>query len=221
MPRQAFAHVETFIFDLDNTLYPPRVRLFDQIEVRMTAFVMNALGVTNAEADHLRRHYWQEYGTTLAGLMREHGVDPGPYLDDVHDISFSALEPDAELAARIDALDGRKIVYTNGPTPYARRVLEARGLSDSFEAVYGIEEAGFRPKPERAAFDTILSQAGVSAESAAMFEDDARNLEAPKEMGMRTVHVAPAMRPAPHVDFHTDDLGDFLGRVLGIEDQEA
>ena len=215
MPRDSFSHVETFIFDLDNTLYPPAVRLFDQIELRMTAYVMDALGVDKAKADFLRKHYWQKHGTTLAGLMREHGVDPGPYLDDVHDISFAALEPDPVLAERIGALDGRKIVYTNGPAPYARKVLKARGLAESFEAVFGIEHAKFKPKPERGAFEEILDQFGAAAGAAAMFEDDARNLEAPKAMGMRTVHVAPEAKPAPHIDFHTDDLSHFLGRVLG------
>src|SRR6056297_2382958 len=113
MAKEFFAHVDSWVFDLDNTLYPPEMRLFDQIEVRMTQFVMDALGVDRAEAHRLRLEYWRRHGTTLAGLMREHDVDPGPYLTDVHDISFDVLEADAELAARIRALPGRKIVYTN------------------------------------------------------------------------------------------------------------
>ena len=215
MPRTAFAHIETFVFDLDNTLYPPEARLFDQIETRMTAYVMAALGVTRARADRLRRDYWARYGTTLAGLMREHSIDPGPYLHEVHDICFDALAPDPDLADRIASLPGRRVVHTNGPAPYARRVLAARGLSACFEAVFGIEEAGFRPKPERDAFEAILARIGAAPDTSAMFEDDARNLKAPKAMGMRTVHVAPVAAPAAHIDFHTDDLRAFLGRVLG------
>src|SRR6056297_4103298 len=111
MPKQFFSHVETWVFDLDNTLYPPAARLFDQIEVRMTQYVMDTLGVDRARADHLRRHYWREHGTTLAGLMREHDVDPGPYLTHVHEISLDGLEADAALGARIAELPGRKIVY--------------------------------------------------------------------------------------------------------------
>ena len=213
MPKDDFTHIASWIFDLDNTLYPPEVRLFDQIEVRMTDWVMQALSVPRDEANRLRTHYWQTYGTTLAGLMREHDVDPGPYLWDVHDISFDALTPDPKLVAGIAALGGRRIVYTNGSEPYARRVLAARGLEGLFDAVYGIEHAEFLPKPERAAFEAILTRDGIDAATSAMFEDDARNLAAPHEMGMRTVHVAPESTPAPHIHHHTDDLAGFLHRI--------
>ena len=213
MPRAHFQHVTTWVFDLDNTLYPPEVRLFDQIEVRMTDYVMRTIGVDRAEANRLRAHYWATYGTTLAGLMREHGADPGPYLTDVHEIDFSALSPDEDLAHGIARLPGRKIVYTNGCAPYAGRVIAARGLSGLFDAVYGIEHAGFRPKPEQAAFETIFAIDGTEPSRAAMFEDDARNLAAPHAMGMRTVHVAPAPEPADHIHFHTTDLASFLARL--------
>ncbi len=213
MPARDFRHVSQWVFDLDNTLYPPAARLFDQIEVRMTRWVMRALGLERAEADRLRRQYWARYGTTLAGLMREHGVDPGPYLSEVHEIDLSALAPDPALAARIAALPGRRLVYTNGSAPYARRVLEARGLSGLFDAVYGVEDAGFRPKPERRAFETVFARAGLDPTRAAMFEDDARNLAEPYRMGMRTIHVAPEPAPEPHIDHHTEDLTAFLGRL--------
>lgn len=209
----AFAHIRTWVFDLDNTLYPPEARLFDLIEVRMTAWVMRALSVDRAEADRLRRHYWQSYGTTLAGLMREHGVDPGPYLTEVHDIPLDRLSPDPGLAAAIAALPGRRIVYTNGCAPYAERVLAARGLSGLFDAVYGVEHAGFIPKPERAAFEAIFARDGTETARAAIFEDDARNLEAPHAMGLTTIHVAPARDPGAHVHHHTGDLTAFLARL--------
>ena len=210
MVKDSFSHVSQWVFDLDNTLYPPRARLFDQIEVRMTRFVMEALSVDRPEADRLRRHYWQLYGTTLAGLMREHQVDPGPYLTDVHDISLDHLEEDHTLAGHIRDLPGRRIVYTNGTAPYAERVLEARGLGGLFDAVYGVEHAEFRPKPERAAFETVFDRDGITPDKAAMFEDDPRNLAAPHEMGMRTVHVAEEPVAAEHIHHHTDDLAVFL-----------
>ena len=219
MPRAAvtpqdFSHVEAWVFDLDNTLYPPSARLFDQIEIRMTTFVMEALGVAREEADRLRRHYWRTYGTTLAGLMREHGVDPGPYLTVVHDISFDVLEPDPELAARIADLPGRRVVYTNGCAPYAQRVIEARGLGGLFDAVYGVEHADFLPKPERGAFDRVFGRDGLQTGRAAMFEDDPRNLAVPHALGMRTVHVAEEEDPAGHIHHHTDDLAGFLRRLF-------
>ncbi|MEM7599763.1 MAG: pyrimidine 5'-nucleotidase [Pseudomonadota bacterium] len=211
MPKDHFSHVDTWVFDLDNTLYPPHVRLFDQIEVRMTQYVMDALGVDRDRADHLRQHYWAQYGTTLAGLMREHDVDPAPYLTDVHDIDFGALTPDPDLAAHIAGLPGRKIVYTNGCAPYAEQVIEARGLSGLFDAIYGVEHAAFHPKPERAAFETVFARDGVVPDRAAMFEDEPRNLAVPHAMGMRTVLVAPARPAADHIQFHTQDLTHFLG----------
>lgn len=214
MPKDAFTHVATWVFDLDNTLYPPEARLFDQIEVRMTAWVMQALGLDRDAANRVRKDYWAKYGTTLAGLMREHDIDPGPYLTDVHEISLDHIEPDPVLTASISALPGRRIVYTNGSAPYAERVIAARGLTGLFDAVYGVEHAGFRPKPERAAFDAIVTLDGFAPDRAAMFEDDPRNLAEPHAMGMRTVHVAPDPEPADHIHHHTDDLGGFLAQLV-------
>ena len=214
MVKSAFSHVTTWVFDLDNTLYPPRYRLFDQIELRMTAWVMQALNLGRTEADRLRQHYWDTYGTTLAGLMREHRVDPGPYLTEVHEIDFSGLPPDPDLAARIAALPGRRIVYTNACVPYAHKVLAARGLTGLFDAVYGVENAGFLPKPEAAAFAEVFAADGLDPARAAMFEDDPRNLAAPHDMGMRTVLVARKPVKARHIDHHTDDLAGFLGKII-------
>ncbi|TCO72858.1 pyrimidine 5'-nucleotidase [Rhodovulum euryhalinum] len=215
MVSDDFLHVRGWVFDLDNTLYPPEARLFDQIEYRMAGFVMEALGVDRAEANRLRKLYWAEYGTTLAGLMELHGVEPGPYLSMVHDISLDQLAPDPELRARIAALPGRRIVYTNACAPYAERVLAARGLDGVFDAIYGVEHAGFQPKPRRAAFEAVFAQGGIVPVEAAMFEDDARNLAEPHAMGMRTVHVAPAPETASHIHHHTDDLSGFLARLTG------
>ncbi|ETX27538.1 pyrimidine 5'-nucleotidase [Roseivivax isoporae] len=213
--KDAFAHVETWVFDLDNTLYPPDARLFDQIEARMSAYMVRELGFDPAEADRLRRVYWREHGTTLAGLMAEHAMLPDPFLEDVHRITFDALTPDPALAGRIAALPGRKIIYTNGTAPYAREVIAARGLDGLFDAIYGVTEAGYRPKPERAAFETVFGRDGLRPTRAAMFEDDPRNLAVPHAMGLRTVLVGPHPEPAAdHVHHHTDDLSDFLSRLV-------
>ena len=213
--KQKFAHVRHWVFDLDNTLYPPSARLFDQIEVRMTDYVMSSLGVDRARANHLRMHYWKKYGTTLAGLMREHNVDPAPYLTHVHEISLDHMQTDPDLAAAISNLPGRKIVYTNGCAPYAYRVLEARGLAGLFDAVYGVEHADFHPKPDRLAFETVFSKDGIEPQKGAMFEDDTRNLAVPHEMGMKCVHVDPKKsKSAPHIHHHTDDLTKFLETIL-------
>ncbi len=214
MLRNSFSHIDTWVFDLDNTLYPSNMRLFDQIEEKMTRFMMREIGVAQGEANALRKQYWAEYGTTLAGLMHRHGVDPEPYLVEVHDISFEPLSPDAGLARTIHELPGRKIVFTNGTAPYAENVLKARGLSGLFDGVFGIEHASYCPKPQRPAFEQVFSQAGVNPERAAMFEDDARNLSVPHQMGLQTVHVAPEQEFADHIHHHTDDLARFLAKIV-------
>ncbi|WP_288948749.1 pyrimidine 5'-nucleotidase [uncultured Paracoccus sp.] len=219
-----FGHVTTWIFDLDNTLYAPEIRLFDQIERRMTAYVMRELRATEAEASRLRAHYWREHGTTLAGLMAEHGIDPLPYLREVHDIDFSELQPDPELAGLITALPGRKIVHTNGDSTYALRVLERRGLT-VFDAIHGVEEVGFHPKPDPRAYAAVQGTEGFDPTGAAMFEDDPRNLSVPHHLGMTTIlvgegrHGPDALAPdhdhGPHVHYHTQDLTAFLRGLAG------
>ncbi|MEM9249974.1 MAG: pyrimidine 5'-nucleotidase [Pseudomonadota bacterium] len=208
-----FSHIDTWVFDLDNTLYPPHMRLFDQIEERMTEWVARTLSVAAEEANRLRKLYWARHGTTLAGLMEEHGMAPEAYLEHVHDISFDVLAPDPGLAKAIADLPGRRIVYTNGTAPYARNVIEARGLHGLFDAVYGIEHARYQPKPRQVAFEAVFARDGLVPGRAAMFEDDPRNLAAPHEMGMRTVHVAPTSEPAHHIDHHTSDLTGFLAAL--------
>jgi putative hydrolase of the HAD superfamily len=214
MPRDQFTHVTTWVFDLDNTLYPPEMGLFPQIEVKMTAWVMRNLGLARAEADALRRSYWHRYGTTLSGLMHEHGIQPFDYLADVHDVDFTVLRPAPDLALHIAALPGRKVVYTNADVPYARKVLAARGLTGLFDAVYGIEDAGFHPKPEASAFARIFARDGLDPTRAAMFEDDPKNLAVPHDLGMATVHVAPQPLAAAHIHHHTDDLAGFLAELI-------
>lgn len=214
-----FAPVTTWIFDLDNTLYPAEVKLFTQIEARMNTYVMRELGVDASTAQTLRKQYWRDHGTTLAGLMAHHQIDPMPYLHEVHDIDFSELSPDPALADAIRALPGRKIVHTNGDGAYAQRVLEHRGLQ-VFDAIFGIDDVGFHSKPNARSYDGVMAGIGFDPATAAMFEDDPRNLLIPDQRGMRTVLVGPArLGPnetaidqdhGPHVHFHTHDLAAFL-----------
>mgnify|MGYP000117884362 FL=1 len=214
MVKSSFSHVRAWVFDLDNTLYPPEVALFEQIEALMIDYVSKTLKVDRAQANHLRSHYWQTYGTTLAGLMAEHGIDPDPFLVAVHDIDFSGLPAAPDLADCIRALPGRKIVYTNGTEPYARNVLAARALDGVFDAVYGVEHAGYRPKPEQSAFEAVFALDNLPPAQGAMFEDDIRNLAAPHAMGMRTVHVAPNAQHHDHIHHHTSDLTAFLSQLV-------
>lgn len=207
------AAVATWVFDLDNTLYPPALRLFDQVNARMTTYVMRALGIDRAAADALRARYWREHGTTLAGLMAVHALDPEPFLEDVHAIDLSAVAPDPGLAAAIARLPGRKIVYTNGSRGHGARVSAALGLT--FDAIYGVEDAGYAPKPRREAFERVFAADGLDPASAAMVEDDQRNLVEPAAMGMVAIWrpADPQERPAPHVAHVAPDLAAFLGAI--------
>ncbi len=229
MSMPDFRHVEAWVFDLDNTLYPSECDLFAQIDRRMTAFVSQALQVDEAEARRLQKLYYADHGTTLNGLMTLHGVEPDAYMDFVHDIDLGPVEACAVLRSRIEALPGRKFVFTNGSLGHAERVTAKRGLEDVFDGMFSVACAAFTPKPQREAYERFLSRFSVDPARAAMFEDIPRNLEAPFDMGFETVLVVTAKdwshepeeaRPAahdapppPHVGHVTDDLTDFLGRV--------
>lgn len=174
---------------------------------------MRELNVDHARANYLRDHYWQKYGTTLSGMMTEHDIDPMPYLTEVHDISLDHMKQDLSLRSHIQNLRGRKIVYTNGSEFHANRVLESRGLGGVFDAIYGIEHSDFKPKPSREAYDVIVARDKINTKSAAMFEDDPRNLEIPHDLGMRTILVGPP-EPRDYIHHQTDDLTTFLSELI-------
>jgi len=213
MVAQHFSHVDTWVFDLDNTLYPPSADLFGQMDGRFSAYVARLTGLDTHGALRLCHAYWDEYGSTLTGLIAHHDVDPHHFLADVHDIDISHLSQDAALSDAIAQLSGRKIVYTNGSENHAKRVLAARGLTSVFDAVYGVEHADFKPKPTQDAFDRVFAKDGVTPQKSAMFEDEVRNLAVPHGLGMRTVHVHPVPATKDYVHHHTDDLTDFLSQL--------
>ncbi len=220
MPYKDFTHVNHWVFDLDNTLYPPDARLFDQIERLMAEYVMRELGVDSDAAHKLRHDYWTNHGTTLAGLIHHHQIDPEPYLREVHEIDLSALSPDADLRSAIIALPGRKIVYTNGSRNHAARVTEARGLDGIFDAMYGVEDAGYVSKPHPTAFEAVFGKDGTETTRAAMFEDDPRNLEIPHALGMKTVLVGRGTSAA-HISHQTNDLTGFLSQIVRLADSDS
>jgi len=221
-----FHAVDTWVFDLDNTLYSAHHDLWPQIDARMKAYISGFLGIAPDDAFRLQKDYYRRYGTSLRGLMIEHRMDPDAFLAHVHDIDLSGLLPTPRLGAAIDALPGRKIVYTNGSERHARNVLEKLGIGDRFAAVHDIVAAGFQPKPTEAAYRQFLDLHGVEPRRAAMFEDLARNLEVPHRLGMATVLVVAEShgagtreswelegREAVHVDEVTHDLPAFLERL--------
>ncbi len=228
MTRPDLDHVDTWVFDLDNTLYPSDTPVMSQVDQRMTEYVMQLLDLDRESARELQKRYWREHGTTLSGLMKNHAVDGADFLDFVHDVDHSVIAPDAELAARIRRLEGRRYVYTNGTVRHAEKVLEARGLAGLFDDLFGIEEAAFLPKPHRPGFDRFTGRFGVTPQSAVMFEDSARNLATAAELGFTTVLVRAragaadeeSARPGEHpehVHYADDCLTTFLGLVTPEE----
>lgn len=224
-PR-SFGHVETWIFDLDNTLYPPSCHLFDLIDQRMTLYISNLLGIDAVEARRLQKEYYRNYGTSLRGLMETRGIDPHEFMDFVHDISHENLIPDPALIEAIKALPGKRYVLTNGSRAHAERCAASLGLGDLFHDIFDVAQANFIPKPSRETYDSFVRHLGVKPQASAMFEDLARNLEVPHALGMTTVLVLPrdgdvderAMHAedsvqGPHVDHVTDDLAGFLKSV--------
>jgi len=218
-----FAHVDTWVFDLDNTLYPRSSDLWVKIDARITLFMMRLFGLDALSSRALQKHYYLRYGTTLRGLMTEHGIDPHHYLSFVHEVDRSALLPNHSLARAIAALPGRKLILTNASRDHAMKTARQLGLDHVFEDVFDIIASDFVAKPDEAAYDRFFEHCGVDPKHTALFEDIDRNLVIPHRRGMTTVLVLPepasrdrleaweiAAGHEPHVDFVTGDLVEFL-----------
>ncbi len=216
----ALAGIDTWIFDLDNTLYPARCRLFDQIDVRIGEFIRRFFGVDHGEAKRIQKAYFKAHGTTLRGLMLEHNLAPEEYLDYVHDIDFSILEPADRLERALGKLEGRKLIFTNADVPYAERVMARLGLRHHFEDIYDIAAARFVPKPFPEAYATLIERHAVTPARSAFFEDIARNLAPAAELGMTTIWVRHddewSSWGAEHhdADYTTDDLPIWLETLV-------
>ena len=181
--------VDCWIFDLDYTLYPPACGLFGQIDQRMGQFIANLLGCDAQEARRVQKMYFHDHGTTLAGLMHYHAIDPRDFLDFVHDVDMSVLQQAPRLADRLMALPGRRLIFTNGDRPYAEKVLAALDLTDCFEGTWDVIAMNYRPKPEPSAYHGLIEAFAFDPERAVFIEDSARNLGPAKALGMQTVWV--------------------------------
>jgi putative hydrolase of the HAD superfamily len=233
LPIDTLTRVNTWVFDLDNTLYPADSDLWPKIDQRITMFLSHLFGLDGMSSRALQKYYYQRYGTTLRGLMEEHDVGPDDFLDFTHDIDRSSLLPNLALATAITALPGRKLILTNGSREHALRTSEALGIEAMFEDIFDIAAADFVPKPAAATYERFFEKHAVDPARAVMFEDLARNLVIPHERGMATVLVVPkpgqkdhrdafeiTSEAVPaHIDFVTNDLALFLkGLVPGRRD---
>jgi putative hydrolase of the HAD superfamily len=214
-----FLAIETWIFDVDNTLYPASCRLFDQIQKRMQRFVALRLELSPEAALGLQKRYFRQYGTTMRGLMTVDRVDPHEFLSFVHDVDLSCVPADPVLAAALNALPGKKLVHTNGSTAHAERLLAHLGIAESFGGIVDIVAAGFEPKPAPAGYLELLRRHEVLPQTALMVDDIANNLVPAAALGMTTAWVrgtldwAAAGAEGGHIHHVVDDLGGFLARA--------
>ena len=209
-------HVRSWIFDLDNTLYPPESQFMRLVEKRINDYVVRTSGLAAPDAMVVQKGYLREYGTSLAGLMAHYKVDPHDFLAEVHDVPLDVLKPDAGLRAGLERLKGPRLVFTNGSAGHAKRVLERLALTDMFDGVFALEDADLIPKPDPRTFARMTERFGVDASSAAFFEDTVKNLKPAKAIGMTTVLVGveaiatPGAATADYIDFRAAALGPFL-----------
>jgi putative hydrolase of the HAD superfamily len=212
-------HVETWVFDLDNTLYPAACNLFDQIDRRMGEFIARRFGCDHAEAKRMQKDFFARYGTTLRGLMDEHGMDPAAYLDYVHELDLEALPPSPALDAALARLPGRKLIFTNGTRRHAERVTARLGVERHFEGVFDIVDSDYLPKPDPRPYDAFVRRFAIEPRKAAMFEDIPRNLAPAAALGMTTVWIPGLARHQPdestaqHIHHVAEDLADWLARL--------
>ena len=211
--------VEAWVFDLDNTIYPARSGLFLQVARRMTGFIMEKFNLEEEPARDLQKRLFRQYGTTMAGLMREYDMPPDEFLHFVHDIDLSSLDHDSMLDAGIGKLPGRKVIFTNGTTRHAERILDAYGISHHFDFIYDIYAADHQPKPNPAIYDDMLARTGINPQRAVMIEDMAVNLKPAAALGMTTLWLEHELDWARKgvdegfVHFHASDLKDFLAHL--------
>lgn len=215
MPKRLLK-AETWIFDLDNCLYPASQKLFDQIDKRMGGFIAELFEVDAVEAHRIQKDYFHEFGTTLAGLMHHHGIDPHSYLAYVHDIDLAPISRNDRMAAALAKIPGRKIIYTNADASHADRVLKRIGIEEHFEAVHDVHSADYVPKPRPSAYAAMLARHNIDPKRAVMVEDLARNLSPASEAGLATVWVRTTSEWSgrganpEHIDHTTDDLTAWL-----------
>ena len=216
-------HVDSWIFDLDNSLYPASADLFALIDLRMGAFIQQLLGCDHEEARRVQKGYFHEHGTTLAGLMAAHGTDPHEFLAFVHDIDLARLAADPKLVAALDRLPGRKFVFTNGDEAYARRVLDRLGLANAFDGLHDIHAMGYVPKPDPRAYSDMCERHRIAPARALFADDMARNLEPAKALGMVTVWIDNGSEQANRaadpafIDHHITDIGEWLTAITAEE----
>jgi putative hydrolase of the HAD superfamily len=216
-----FSRIRDWIFDLDNCLYPASSGLFDLIDERMAAYIQRLLDCPPEEAKRVQKAHFHQHGTTLAGLMKDHEIDPHDFLTDVHDVPLDRVQPDDRLSRLLPLLPGRRFVFTNGDAPYARRVLERIGVGEHFDDLHDIHASGYRAKPDPHGYELLCERFGIDPAEALLVDDMVQNLGPAKALEMTTIWVDNGSERGNHnyddriVDQRITDVGDWLGSILG------
>jgi len=203
-----------WLFDLDNTLHDAGAHVFGALNAAMTEYVERELSVDLAEADRLRRLYWNRYGATLLGLMRHHGIQPAHFLHHTHRLPGleERLRTHPHDRAALKRLPGRKFILTNAPQAYAERVLEGIGLAHLFDGVIAIENmrmfGHWRPKPDRRMLARVAAKLRLPPGRCILVEDTLVHQKAARSLGMTTVWMQRWLRSGKRAQ----EVGVYLHR---------
>ena len=208
-----------WIFDLDNTLYSGKTRVFEQVSKKMSEYISKKLNVSTAKAKEIQKNYFHEYNTTLNGMIKNHKIDVDEFLEFVHNIDIDFLKKDLILGEELKKLDGKKIIFTNGPRKHALNVTKRIGIDQYFDDIFDIIDSGFVPKPEIQPYKKLVEKHKIDPKLCGFVEDIARNLKPAYEMGMKTVWIkndepwAKKFSDSDFIDFKTNNLSEFLKQI--------
>jgi putative hydrolase of the HAD superfamily len=218
MKKNELLNIEYWVFDLDNTLYPSKTDLFNQIDQRMGRVIGERLDIDLAAAKKIQKYYYHKYGTTLRGLMNDHDVLPDEFLDYVHDIDFSILGKDEKLLRALEQLEGQKFIYTNASEEYAVKVLERLGIDQKFEMIFDIHKADYKPKPDIESYHKMANYFEIDLAKSIMVEDLAKNLSPAAALGMTTVWIPNEMEKLREEDLKFINNGDIDHEVSDLSE---
>ena len=216
---KSFNSIKCWIFDLDNTLYSGKTKVFEQVDKRMSKYISNKLNISVEEAKKVQKNYFYKYNTTLNGMIKNHKIDPDEFLEFVHDINIDFLQKDPALGKEIEKLDGKKIIFTNGSKKHAINVSKQIGIDQLFDDIFDIVEAEFIPKPLLKPYKKLVKKHKIDPKLCVLVEDIARNLKPAYEMGMKTVWIendepwASKFSDSKFVNYRTNNLSEFLKKI--------
>ncbi len=216
---KSFKSIKCWIFDLDNTLYSGKTKVFEQVDKKMSKYISEKLNISVKEAKKIQKNYFHEYNTTLNGMIKNHQIDPDEFLEFVHDIDIDFLQKDLKLAEEIEKLEGKKIIFTNGSRKHALNVTKRIGIDKYFDDIFDIVDSNFVPKPAIEPYKKLVEKHKIDPKLCVLVEDIARNLKPAYEMGMKTIWIendepwASKFSDSDFVNYKTNNLSEFLKKI--------